>query len=58
MKTDGHNAYDREPMGYWDKQCSQESHILISVNISLQDGIFVENKPESLGALGINKEFL
>lgn len=24
----------------------------------LQDGIFVENKPESLGALGINKEFL
>lgn len=63
MKIDGHNAYDKEPMVFWAKQCPQESHILISVDVSLQEmglgpWIFVDNKPESLGAFGINREFL
>lgn len=63
MKADGHNAYDREPMGYWAKQCLQEIHILISVDVSLQEmelgsWIFVDNNPKSRGTFGINKEFL
>lgn len=50
-------------MAFWAKQRPQESHILISVDVSPQEmglgpWIFVDNNPESLGVFGVNREFL